>query len=79
MRGKNSVIFSGEKIIIADCSAQSTATDSRLNSVKFLLQLFDPLMSCKALERLQPLIQPILSQIIDPCFYFPERFSDFSC
>jgi len=32
MRGKNSVIFSGEKIIIADCSAQSTATDSRLNS-----------------------------------------------
>ena len=35
MRGKNSVIFSGEKIIIADCSAQSTATDSRLNSVHF--------------------------------------------
>ena len=28
---------------------------------------------------MQPLIQPILSQIIDSCFYFPERFSDFSC
>ena len=24
-------------------------------------------------------IQPILSQIIDSCFYFPERFRDFSC
>ena len=24
-------------------------------------------------------MQPILSQIIDPCFYFPERFGDFSC
>ena len=28
---------------------------------------------------MQPLIQPFLSQIIDSCFYFPERFSDFSC
>ena len=28
---------------------------------------------------MQPLIQPILSQIIDSCFYFPERFCDFSC
>ena len=28
---------------------------------------------------MQPLIQPILSQIIDSCFYIPERFSDFSC
>ena len=24
---------------------------------------------------MQPLIQPILSQIIDPCFYFPESES----
>ena len=28
---------------------------------------------------MQPLIQPILCQIIDTCFYFPEKFSDFSC
>ena len=28
---------------------------------------------------MQPLIRPILSQIIDSCFYFPERFRDFSC
>ena len=28
---------------------------------------------------MQPLIQPILSQIIDSCFYYPERFSGFSC
>jgi hypothetical protein len=27
---------------------------------------------------MQPLIQSILSQIIDFCFYFPERLSDFS-
>ena len=27
---------------------------------------------------MQPLIQPISSQIIDSCFYFPERFRDFS-
>jgi hypothetical protein len=28
---------------------------------------------------MQPLIQPISSQIIDSCFHFPERFCDFSC
>ena len=28
---------------------------------------------------MQPLTQPIFSKIIDSCFYFPERFSDFSC
>ena len=27
---------------------------------------------------MQPLIQPILPQIIDSSFYFPERFRDFS-
>ena len=26
---------------------------------------------------MQPFIQPILSQIIDSCFYIPEMFSDF--
>ena len=33
MNEKNSVIFQGEKIIIADCTARSTADVSRLNSV----------------------------------------------
>lgn len=32
MKEKNSVIFSGEKVIIADCSARSTSDVSRLNS-----------------------------------------------
>ena len=31
MKNKNSVILSGERIIIADCSARSTAEFSRLN------------------------------------------------
>ena len=35
--------------------------------------------SQKSCAAMQSLIQPILSQIIDSCFYFPERFSDFSC
>ena len=33
MKKKNSVIFSGERIIIADCSTRSTPTDSRIDSV----------------------------------------------
>ena len=35
---KNSVIFSGERLIIAECSARSTAEQSRLNSVSDIFE-----------------------------------------
>ena len=33
MKEKNTVIFSGERVVLADCSARSTSEQSRLNSV----------------------------------------------
>ena len=63
-----------------------TSNNFRLTLGKFEQLLID-FRTCawpKALEitrlniTMQSLIQSILSQIIDSCFYFPERFCDFS-
>ena len=63
-----------------------TSNNFRLTLGKFEQLLIDFRTSAcpKALEitrlniTMQSLIQSILSQIIDSCFYFPERFCDFS-